>query len=82
LEELLGHLAPVDIILVEGFKSHDHPKIEVHRPSLGKPPIWPDRPDIVAVASDAPVVAAIPVLKLNDPEAIADWVMNFGAMRY
>ena len=49
LAELLARLAPVDLVLIEGFKASPHPKIEVHRPSLGKPPIWPGRPDIVAV---------------------------------
>ncbi len=82
LEELLGHLAPVDLVVVEGFKSHPHPKIEVHRPSLGKPPIWPGRPDIVAVATDAPLVADRPVLPLNDPSAIAAWLADFDALRY
>src|SRR3954451_21378241 len=37
LEELLGRMSPVDLVIVEGFKRHAHPKLEVHRPSLGKP---------------------------------------------
>jgi molybdopterin-guanine dinucleotide biosynthesis protein B len=82
LEDLLDHMAPVDLVIVEGFKSHPHPKIEVHRPSLGKPPIWPDRPDVVAVATDASVVAERTVLPLNDPAAIALWMMNLDAVRY
>ena len=55
LPELLARMAPVDLVLVEGFKSHPFPKLEVHRPALGKPPIWPEQPDIVAVAADAPI---------------------------
>src|ERR1700751_3751866 len=54
LADLLLRLAPVDLVVVEGFKANPHPKIEVHRPALGKPPMWPGRADIVAVASDAP----------------------------
>ena len=51
------------------------PKIEVHRPSLGKPPIWPGQTDIVAIAADAPVSADRMVLALNDPVAIATWIV-------
>jgi len=64
----------VDFVLVEGFKSHPFPKIEVHRPALGKPPIWPAQPDIVAIAADAPLEADRPVLPLNDPRAVAAWI--------
>jgi molybdopterin-guanine dinucleotide biosynthesis protein B len=75
LEDLLRRLEPVDLVIVEGFKSHPHPKIEVYRPALGKPPIWPDRPDIRAVATDAPLATDRPVLDLNNPDAITDWLM-------
>ncbi len=75
LADLLGRLAPVDLVLVEGFKASPHPKIEVHRPALGKPPIWPGRADIAAVASDAPLPGCDrPRLDLADPAAIADWI--------
>jgi molybdopterin-guanine dinucleotide biosynthesis adapter protein len=63
--------------VVEGFKANPHPKIEVHRPSLGKPPIWPGRTDIVAVACDAPPAVAAPhLLPLNDPAAVAEWALR------
>src|SRR5580692_10156048 len=78
LPELLERLAPVDLVIVEGYKANPHPKIEVHRPALGKPPLWPDRPDIVAVASDDPVAIAPPhLLPLNDPAAIVDWALAY-----
>lgn len=78
LGELLAHLGPVDLVIVEGFKTNPHPKIEVFRPSLGDPPIWPDRPDIVAVASDEPLPGCNrPQLPLNDPEAVVDWTLRF-----
>jgi molybdopterin-guanine dinucleotide biosynthesis adapter protein len=78
LETLLSRLAPVDLVLIEGFKSSPHPKIEVHRPSLGKPPIWPGRPDIAAIASDTPLPDLDrPRLDLADPAAIAAWIVNF-----
>jgi molybdopterin-guanine dinucleotide biosynthesis protein B len=77
LPDLLGRLEPVDLVLVEGFKSHPYPKLEVHRPALGKPPIWPEQPDIVAIATDAPLAAPHLVLPLNDPAAVARWIEAF-----
>jgi len=78
LTDLLARLSPVDLVVVEGFKANPHPKIEVHRPALGRPPIWPGRPDIVAIACDeAPSVAAPPLLPLNDPAAVADWALRY-----
>jgi molybdopterin-guanine dinucleotide biosynthesis protein B len=79
LPALLARLSPVDIVLVEGFKSHPYPKIEVHRPALGRPPIWPGQPDICAVASDLPIVCDRAVLPLGQPETVADWVAAFHA---
>ena len=75
---LLARLAPVDLVLVEGFKASPHPKIEVHRPALGRPRIWPDRDNIVAVAADERLPDCDRmVLPLNDPEAIVEWVLAF-----
>jgi molybdopterin-guanine dinucleotide biosynthesis protein B len=76
LEELLRHLAPVDLVIVEGFKRSAYPKIEVHRPAIGKPPLYPDDPNIIAVASDAPLATRLPLLPLDRPEAIADFIME------
>jgi molybdopterin-guanine dinucleotide biosynthesis protein B len=76
LADLLARLAPVDLVLVEGFKATPGLKLEVYRPSLGQPPLWPDRPDILAVASDAPLPGCNrPVLPLGDPDAIVAWVL-------
>lgn len=78
LPELLAHMAPVDLVLVEGFKTHEFPKLEVHRPALGKPPIWPDWPDVAAVATDTKLPGCSrTILDLNDPQAITAWVMAF-----
>ena len=75
LPELLTKLDPVDLVLVEGFKTYPFPKLEVHRPALGKPPIWPDAPDVVAVASDAPLdPGPRALLPLNDPAAVTHWI--------
>ena len=80
LPELLARMQPVDLVLVEGYKSHPFPKLEVHRPALGKPPIWTEEPDIVAVASDAPITCDRIVLPLNDAARIAAWVPHAAAM--
>ncbi|MCX7383587.1 MAG: molybdopterin-guanine dinucleotide biosynthesis protein B [Alphaproteobacteria bacterium] len=78
LPELLARLAPVDLVVVEGFKANPHPKIEVFRPSLGRVPLWPGRDDIVAIATDGEVAApGRAVLPLNDPAAIATWAVDY-----
>jgi molybdopterin-guanine dinucleotide biosynthesis adapter protein len=75
---LLAKLAPVDLVIVEGFKRTASIKIEVHRPLLGKPFIYPDDPAVVAVASDVPVPLppSIPNLAMDDVAAIADLVLE------
>lgn len=76
LVDLLPRLAPVDIVLVEGFKREPHPKLEIHRAVVGKPCLFPDDADIVAVASDGPLPdATVPVLALDDVQAIVDLVV-------
>ena len=72
LRALLARLSPVDLVLVEGFKRETHPKLEVFRAVVGKPMLHPDDPNIVAIASDGPVTARVPVVSLDDIEAIAD----------
>jgi molybdopterin-guanine dinucleotide biosynthesis protein B len=73
LAELLAKLAPVDLVIVEGFKHGPHPKIEVFRAEVGKPLLHPDDAQIVAVASDRPLaVATVPVVSLDDIDAVID----------
>ena len=75
LPDLLTRLAPVDLVLVEGFKTHAFPKLEVHRPAVGKPPIWQQESGVIAVASDVPLdVDGRTLLPLNEPAVVADWV--------
>jgi len=76
-EQLIERIAPVDLVLVEGFKRHTHEKLEVHRPALGKPLLCNGDPYIVAVASDAPLNGAeVPVFDLDDIPAIADFIVS------
>jgi molybdopterin-guanine dinucleotide biosynthesis protein B len=69
---LLERLSPVDLVLVEGFKREAHPKLEVYRVSVGKPLLAPDDSNIVAIASDGPVATRVPVVPLDDIEAVAE----------
>jgi len=76
LDELVARMAPVDLLLVEGFKRDPHPKLEVHRPSVGKPFLYPDDPHIVAIASDETLSAPLPLLPLGDAAAIAAFILG------
>ena len=77
LEELAAHMKPVDILLVEGFKTHHHDKIEVHRPAADKPLLCTDDPYIIAIATDAPIDgAALPQLDLNHIPSICDFIIE------
>jgi molybdopterin-guanine dinucleotide biosynthesis protein B len=76
IAELIARMTPVDLLLIEGFKHEGHDKLEVHRPAVGKPPLYASDPKIVAVASDAPIEGLpVPGLDLNDVETIADFVI-------
>lgn len=76
LDELAARMTPVDLLLVEGFKAHAHKKLEVHRPSVGKPFLYPGDPHIVAVASDEAITVPLPVLPLADVARIADLILR------
>lgn len=76
LHEQLPRFSACDLILVEGYKRAAIPKLEVFRPSLGKEPIHPGDPNIVAVASDAPIDTRLPLLDLNDPDSIAEFIVD------
>ena len=76
LTELLAKLSPCDLVLIEGFKQEPVPKLEVHRPAHGKPPLFTERQDIVAVATDATLNTSLPCLPLNDPDVIAAFIIR------
>lgn len=79
LDQLIRHMTPVDLLLVEGMKQHAHDKIEIYRAGReGREArlIAEQRPDVVAVASDTKLEGlAIPVLDLNDTPGIADFII-------
>jgi molybdopterin-guanine dinucleotide biosynthesis adapter protein len=73
LAEILAKLSPVDLVIVEGFKRHAHPKVEVFRAAIDKRLLHPEDHCIVAIATDAPLPQApLPVLMLDDAEGIAN----------
>ena len=80
LPYLLSRIQRCDLVLVEGFKSGDFPKLEVWRESEGKPPLYPDWPGIVAMAVEGAVPVPAPrVLSLADTRAIAELVLGEAA---
>jgi molybdopterin-guanine dinucleotide biosynthesis protein B len=77
LAALLGKLAPVDLVLIEGYKREPHPKLEVHRAAVGMPLLALADPAIVAIASDVALPAApVLVLDLNDVEGIVEILIS------
>jgi molybdopterin-guanine dinucleotide biosynthesis protein B len=71
LADLLRKMSPVDLLIIEGFKRDNHPKIEVHRAENGKPFLFPDDANIVAVASDAQPDTKLPLIHIDEIERIA-----------
>lgn len=75
LDELLAHMSPADLVIVEGFKRFPHPKIEAHRRDRGTPLLAREDPSIIAVASDEPFAdLRIPVLGLDDIPGVAELI--------
>jgi len=73
------NMQQLDLILVEGFKHESYQKIELHRPELNKPLMFPDDPNIIAIASDGPVIEnrnILPKLNLNKPQQIAQFILD------
>jgi molybdopterin-guanine dinucleotide biosynthesis protein B len=80
LAQLLERVSPCDLILIEGFKTERHLKMEVFRQATGKAPLHPEDRRIVAIASDQSFPAAgVPVVELNQIAAIADLIYECAA---
>jgi len=88
MDELLERMSPVDVLLVEGFKSHAYPKVEVHRPAAGHPLLAAKDTSVVAVATDATGDAAqkirdavegrdVVLLDLDQTHTIADSIVGY-----
>jgi molybdopterin-guanine dinucleotide biosynthesis adapter protein len=76
LADLLQMLAPVDLVLIEGFKRDPVAKVEVFREANGKPPLFPQDPYVVALASDGAPPTGLPLASIDDVAAIADLVLR------
>lgn len=76
LPELLTHLSPCDLVLIEGYKRDAHPKIEAYRAATGNPLIAPGDETVRAVASDTPLDLDRPVFDLDNTQAIADFILR------
>ena len=78
---LAQRMAGVDIVLFEGFRNAAPPTLEVFRPSLGRPMLWPVCPSVIAVATDGDVTCPLPVLNLAAPQAITAFITGQTGLR-
>jgi molybdopterin-guanine dinucleotide biosynthesis protein B len=76
LPALLERFSPCDLVLVEGFKRQPIPRIEIRRAGDARPPLFPEDPHIVAVATDTLVDTRLPVLGLSDYNAVAAFILR------
>ncbi len=76
LNEQLARLSPCDLVLVESFKNETIAKLEVHRTAIGKPLLFPQDPNIVAIASDFPLETSLPQFRLDLPGTIAEFILQ------
>lgn len=76
MADMLARLSPCDLVLVEGYKRDDHPKIEVFRAEAGHDLIAPSDPTVRAIATDTEVASDLPIFDLNDESAIADFILS------
>lgn len=79
LSEAVEQLSPCDLLLVEGFKREAIAKIEIYRPEIGKPLIFPNDPNIIAVASNCSLETTLPQLDINQPEIVATFIIDWMA---
>jgi molybdopterin-guanine dinucleotide biosynthesis protein B len=74
--DLLQRMSPVDLVLIEGFRSAHHARIEVFRKEVGKPPFHPENPHVLGIVSDTPFPdAGRPVVDINDVDAVVALVL-------
>jgi molybdopterin-guanine dinucleotide biosynthesis adapter protein len=74
--DLLRRMSPVDLVLIEGFKTARHARIEVYRSEVGKPAFHPENEYVVGIVSDTPFPGAgRPVVDIDDVEAVVDLVL-------
>jgi molybdopterin-guanine dinucleotide biosynthesis protein B len=77
LPELLKKMSPVDLVVIEGFKSQPIRKIEVYRKANGKPFLFPGDPAVVGIAADTTLETTLPVAHLDDIPAVAAMMQKY-----
>lgn len=77
LETLCSRLSPCDLVLVEGYKYSEIPKVEVHRSVTGHPHLYPEDERIVALVADTRLDIALPQLDVNQPQQVAEFILNY-----
>jgi molybdopterin-guanine dinucleotide biosynthesis protein B len=76
IRDLIERMTPVDLLLIEGFKTHPHAKLEVYRRDEARPLLWRPGSDIVGVAADMALPeVSVPVLDLNDHAGIVAFIL-------
>jgi molybdopterin-guanine dinucleotide biosynthesis protein B len=81
LDDLLNKLPPCDLVLVEGYKREAIPKLEVHRVGTAKPWLFPDDPNILAVASDIDPPGAVPRIDIDAISQLTDFIIDHALSR-
>ena len=81
LDSLLPYFLDMDIILVEGFKQEKKPKIEVFRSQIHQTPLFPEDDLLVAVVTDSPYSASVPVFQFEDIQAICDLIETHSRLK-
>jgi len=81
LDEQLAHFAPCDVVIVEGWKHHAMPKIEVHRKLSDKPLLFPDDVNVIAIATDENLATKLPQFHLDDAASVAEFIIAYLGLR-
>jgi molybdopterin-guanine dinucleotide biosynthesis adapter protein len=81
LDSLLPYFQDMDIVLVEGFKKEKKPKIEVFRSQIHQAPLFPEDDLLVAVVTDSPFSAKVPVFQFDDIQAICDLIERYSRLK-
>jgi molybdopterin-guanine dinucleotide biosynthesis protein B len=81
LDEQIKRVSACDLLLVEGYKRHPMPKLEIYREANGKPLLHPEDPHIVAIAADVRLETPLPRFDLDDHDRIAEFILTYHGFR-
>jgi molybdopterin-guanine dinucleotide biosynthesis protein B len=81
LDDLLKHMSPCDVVIVEGWKFNSIPKVEVHRKLADKPLLFTDDKNVVAIATDEPLATDLPQFGLGDAHGVAQFIIRHLGLR-